>query len=202
MALSGGEQTEAQEKIIKGLQGKYPNTSRHYCVRTDTFGSIATAFQTGFWIAHRAIKIVYDAEDGLVAPPYDITVVKKLVWEYFKRPDKQRPTRPPHLQSGGSCSWKTHQALLPKADQSLLTLPGGLHVLAVGSVLIHCWDLLKEGLLEALTGSSISSITIVKLEVSSAFGAAVLGSKAAGNVLNIDLSANTSLLYSGSPGVM
>ena len=27
---------------------------------------------------------MYDAEDGLVAPPYDITVVKKLVWEYFK----------------------------------------------------------------------------------------------------------------------
>ena len=47
MALSGGEQKEAQEKIIKGFQERYPNTSRHYCVRTDTFGSIATAFQAG-----------------------------------------------------------------------------------------------------------------------------------------------------------
>ena len=38
----------------------------------------------GFWIAHRAIKIVYDANDGLNAPPYDITLVKELVWDYFK----------------------------------------------------------------------------------------------------------------------
>ena len=29
--------------------------------------------------------------------------------------------------------------------QSLLTQDGGLHIVAVGSVLVHCWDLLKEG---------------------------------------------------------
>ena len=269
MALSGGEQSEAQEKIITGLQGKFPNTSRHYCVRTDTFGSIATAFQTGgmvlisgtgsncellnpdgsthrcggwghvlgdegsgFWIAHKAIKIVYDANDGLAVPPYDVTVVKGLIWNYFKikQPfdildflytnfkksfiaklckelaEAARTSRDPlalHIfKEAGIVLGKHIKALLPKADQSLLTTPGGLHVLAVGSVLTHCWDLLQEGLLEALRGSDISTITIVKLKVSSAFGAAVLGSKAAGSVLNIDLSTNTSLLYSGSPGVM
>ena len=29
--------------------------------------------------------------------------------------------------------------------QSLLTQVGGLHIVAVGSVLVFCWDLLKEG---------------------------------------------------------
>ena len=47
MSLSGGEMTEAQERIIAGLKEKYPHTSTHYHVCTDTFGSIATAFDNG-----------------------------------------------------------------------------------------------------------------------------------------------------------
>ncbi len=47
MSLSGGELTEAQERIVAGLKEKYPNTSQHYYVCTDTFGSIATAFASG-----------------------------------------------------------------------------------------------------------------------------------------------------------
>ena len=37
----------------------------------------------------------------------------------------------------------THKSVC--ISQSLLNQPGGLHIVAVGSVLIHCWDLLKEG---------------------------------------------------------
>ena len=47
MALSGGEQPEIQSEICEKLQQKFPNTSKHYTVQTDTFGSIATAFADG-----------------------------------------------------------------------------------------------------------------------------------------------------------
>ena len=36
------------------------------------------------------------------------------------------------------------KALAPQAEASLIT--GGLHVVAVGSVLTYCWDLLREGM--------------------------------------------------------
>lgn len=50
MSLSGGEQPEAQKKIIEGLQTSHAHTSKHYHVCTDTFGSIATAFPNGGWV--------------------------------------------------------------------------------------------------------------------------------------------------------
>lgn len=43
MSLSGGEQLEAQERIVTGLTTLHPHTSTHYHVCTDTFGAIATA---------------------------------------------------------------------------------------------------------------------------------------------------------------
>ena len=47
MALSGGEQALAQQRIIEGITSSHPLTARHYHVCTDTFGSIATAFPNG-----------------------------------------------------------------------------------------------------------------------------------------------------------
>lgn len=37
-----------------------------------------------YWISHLAVKTVFDAKDNLVAPPHDITYVKKAMEEYFK----------------------------------------------------------------------------------------------------------------------
>ena len=40
----------------------------------------------------------------------------------------------------------THvKALIPKASRELLATPGGLCIVAIGSVLTYCWDLLKKG---------------------------------------------------------
>ena len=47
MALSGGEQEEAQRRIMEGIKSTYPHSSKHYHVCTDTYGSIATAFPNG-----------------------------------------------------------------------------------------------------------------------------------------------------------
>ena len=37
------------------------------------------------------------------------------------------------------------KALVPQAEEPLLKASGGLHVVAVGSVLTCCWDLMKDG---------------------------------------------------------
>lgn len=35
-------------------------------------------------MAHLAVKAVFDAKDNLVAPPHDVTHVRKLMEEYFQ----------------------------------------------------------------------------------------------------------------------
>ena len=37
-----------------------------------------------WWISYKAIKTVFDAEDGLVPSWHDITYVKKAVFDHFK----------------------------------------------------------------------------------------------------------------------
>ncbi|XP_020624472.1 N-acetyl-D-glucosamine kinase-like [Orbicella faveolata] len=39
---------------------------------------------SAWWISHKAIKTVFDTEDGLVSSQHDITYVKKAVFEHFK----------------------------------------------------------------------------------------------------------------------
>lgn len=48
----------------------------------------------------------------------------------------------------GKCLGAHVTALAPQAEDplSLVNSPGGLHIVTVGSVLIHCWDLIKDGL--------------------------------------------------------
>ena len=36
-----------------------------------------------YWISHRAIKLVYDVEDGLRSIPSDITILKEAVTTFF-----------------------------------------------------------------------------------------------------------------------
>lgn len=44
----------------------------------------AAVCPSGFWIAHLAVKTVFDAKDKLVSPPHDITHVQKAMEEYFQ----------------------------------------------------------------------------------------------------------------------
>ncbi|XP_068709146.1 N-acetyl-D-glucosamine kinase-like [Montipora foliosa] len=39
---------------------------------------------SAYWISHKAIKTVFDVEDGLVPSPFDVTYVKKRFFEHFK----------------------------------------------------------------------------------------------------------------------
>jgi N-acetylglucosamine kinase len=211
MALSGGEQAEAQRRIAEGITSKHPNTASLYHVSTDTFGSIATAFPkggmvlisgtgsncqllnpsgsaprcggwghmlgdggSGYWISHRTIQMVYDGEDGLVTPAHDYTAVKNLVFQHFKlekrydildhlyekfekshiatlcKPLAELARKGDKLArqvfwDAGEILGAHVKALVPQAEEPFSKTPGGLRIVAVGSVLAHCWDLLREG---------------------------------------------------------
>ena len=47
LSLSGGEKEEFKKKMENVMKEKYPNCSLSYYICTDTFGSIATASDSG-----------------------------------------------------------------------------------------------------------------------------------------------------------
>uniref|UniRef100_A0A8C4PXP0 N-acetyl-D-glucosamine kinase n=1 Tax=Eptatretus burgeri TaxID=7764 RepID=A0A8C4PXP0_EPTBU len=93
-------------------------------------------------------------------------------------------------------------ALLPKAEQDLLDGKLGLPIVCVGSVW-KSWDLMREGFLEVLdlgrnscTTRCLSSITLLRLKQSSAYGGASLGAREAGFHLPLDYNTYTEAFFS------
>ncbi|XP_063781369.1 N-acetyl-D-glucosamine kinase isoform X2 [Pseudophryne corroboree] len=134
---------------------------------------------SAYWIAHRAMKIVFDTIDHLVESPHDIGYVQKAMFNYFQVSDRMGIL--PHLyrtfekskiagfcvklaeganqgdelcrsvfRSAGDILARHVVAVLPKVDEVLFQGELGLPVLAEGSVW-NSWDLLKDGFIEALS---------------------------------------------------
>ncbi|TSL41004.1 N-acetyl-D-glucosamine kinase [Bagarius yarrelli] len=134
---------------------------------------------SAFWIAHLAVKAVFDAKDKLVTPPHDLTYVQKAMEEYFEVSDLMGML--PHLYrnfqksyfagfckklaegaSAGDafCQYAFTQAgkvlaqhvvaVLPKVHQELFTCDLGLPILCVGSVWLS-WELMKDGFTQVLS---------------------------------------------------
>ncbi|KAM9329074.1 N-acetyl-D-glucosamine kinase [Gastrophryne carolinensis] len=133
---------------------------------------------SAFWIAHRAIKTVFDTTDSLVTSPYDITYVQQAMLSYFQVSGRMGIL--PYLyrnfekskiagfciklaegaaqgdalcrsvfRSAGAILAQHVVAVLPKIDRVLFQGELGLPILAVGSVW-KSWDLLKDGFIEVL----------------------------------------------------
>jgi len=90
------------------------------------------------------------------------------------------------------------RALAPSLSQQLRTAPGGLNIVCVGSVW-RSWDLLRPGFLLGLQDQqgvpAVSELTMVRLSVGMATGAAYLGAKASGSNMPTKFSDNVEQFF-------
>ncbi|XP_049641039.1 N-acetyl-D-glucosamine kinase isoform X2 [Suncus etruscus] len=124
---------------------------------------------SAYWIAHLAVKIVFDSIDNLEAAPHDIHYIKEAMLTYFQVLFQGELGLP--ILCVGSV-WKSWELLKE----------GFLSALTQGR--------------ESQAQNSFSSFTLMKLCHSSALGGASLGAKHIGHHLPLDYKVNATAFYS------
>ncbi|XP_021554716.1 N-acetyl-D-glucosamine kinase isoform X3 [Neomonachus schauinslandi] len=124
---------------------------------------------SAYWIAHRAVKTVFDSIDNLEAAPHDIGYIKQAMFSYFQVLFQGKMGLP--ILCVGSV-WKSWELL---REGFLLALTQGRELQAQ---------------------NSFSSFTLMKLRHSSALGGASLGARHIRHLLPMDYSANAVAFYS------
>ncbi|RCN40378.1 hypothetical protein ANCCAN_13669 [Ancylostoma caninum] len=152
---------------------------------------------SAFWIAIRAIRLIFDEDDGMETPHESTALIRELMLQHFKIEDKVDILE--HLynkfQKSHIASFTKVLAEHPKdpAIHRLLFdageilgrqfvvaashLPsesrGEVNLVVVGSV-FKSWEVLKEGFARAIQGSWIPRVHLYRPPKSKAFGAAAL----------------------------
>ncbi|CAG9794919.1 unnamed protein product [Diatraea saccharalis] len=225
LTLSGCEQESSNAELATCVKKKNGNCARAIYVASDTAGSLFTGAPGGgmvviaaYWIAHRAVKAVFDDIDGLNPSPYSIHNVWEVIREHFNA--DTRADLLPHaykhfdkpLFAGvtvklAKLAYQGDQLsshIFAEAGQTLAahivalaqrTTINRLRVVCVGSVW-KSWEILKPGFLKELARRQLTTeLELVRLRVSSAMGAAWLAAKHVGYDLPRDDSAFCSVFY-------
>ncbi|VDK50915.1 unnamed protein product, partial [Anisakis simplex] len=161
---------------------------------------------SGFWIANRVIRYIFDDDDGLVKAPYPTETVKRILLEHFNLGDKiemltllyakfekaniasftgklvkEAPDDPlvKHVFHKAGVILGSHiRAISSHFDEEMfLDVP----VVLVGSV-FKSWSLLKDGFEEGVfsrdkRGNHIKKVTLYNLDETPAVGAALLAAQ-------------------------
>ncbi|XP_063541999.1 uncharacterized protein LOC134750693 [Cydia strobilella] len=175
-----------------------------------------------YWIAHRAVKTIFDEEDGLRPSPHPIHAVWEVIMEHFGT--ENRVDLLPHAYKNfdkskfaGLTQKLSHLALRGDALSRHLFAEAGsalaahvaalvpktnarhVRVVCVGSVW-NSWELLKPGALKELNIRRVKpELELVRLRVSSAMGAAWLAAKQLDYELPRDDAAFCEILYTYTP---
>lgn len=162
---------------------------------------------SAWWISLKAIKTIFDDHDGLIKSKYCTNWVWQAIRDHFQvdsRPDLldhcytsfekhkfaglcrklaegaavEGDALCKHLFiSAGEVLAQTVLAQVPRASAELITKPGGLQVLCVGSVW-KSWELLKPGFVPRLQqDSSLEELSLTRLTTTTAMGAAYLAAE-------------------------
>jgi len=172
-------------------------------------------------ISHTAIKYVFDGEDKFVQPPFDYTYIKHAMFKYFSitNLDDMLPHLyknfekdffaqfAVHIVTGGENGDKLCQHVLDgvaeRIARHLIAISDrlapelkiqGVTVVCEGSVW-KSWPLLKKSVLSTLGLALPKGSKFVRLNVSAAHGAAVLGAKEANIALHQDFQANATAFH-------
>lgn len=186
-----------------------PDGSRFQC---GGWGWLLGDEGSAFWISLKAIKTIFDHQDGLLESKYCTKFVWETIREHFKveiRPDllehcytnfdkskfaglcqklaegaNNGDELCKHLfQVAGNVLAATILAQMPRVASELVNRPGGLQVLCVGSVW-KSWELLKAGFVSRLQENrNLKELSLTKLTKTTALGAAYL----AGDKYNINV---------------
>ncbi|XP_046973038.1 N-acetyl-D-glucosamine kinase [Vanessa cardui] len=178
-----------------------------------------------YWIAHRAVKAIFDDEDGLLSSPHPTERVWEVISEHFKAETRADllPYAYKHFDKSHFAGLTAKLSSLAAAGDALsrhvLALAGAalaghaaalaerappassLRVVCVGSVW-NSWDALRPGFLKQLAARRVKiELELVRLKVSSAMGAAWLAAKHVNYRLPRDDSAFCEVFYTYRPDV-
>ncbi|XP_026729515.1 LOW QUALITY PROTEIN: serine protease HTRA2, mitochondrial-like [Trichoplusia ni] len=196
-----------------------PDGQQHGC---GGWGYLLGDEGSAYWIAHKAVKTVFDDVDGLQPAPHPTDRVWEVIREHFDA-DTRADLLPHaykhfdksmfagvtsklsalaykgddlslHIFASAGAALASHAAALATRSSA-----PRLRVVCVGSVW-KSWDILKPGVLKQLAKRRVTTeLELVRLRVSSAMGAAWLAAKHVDYELPRDDSAFCTVFYTYHP---